>query len=409
MEVESRRGLRGARASLDKGAAGAAVWDVGAGPSMPPSYGSGRTFWKPTGSGPAPPLPSQAPEPAAHTQASSVSLPDGPEAQRPGKDLPVRFSLAGEGGLWLDMRPTTTTTGKSCCVLPLSCDPRVTHPRVCSPESSPRGLSSWLFPCPTLGAWQAGPPRLVTRIQVLAAELVPLVLVICGQDDGPPGSEDPEHDDHKGQPRPRVPRKRGHISPKSRPVANSTLLGLLAPPGEAWGVLGQPPNRPNHSPPPSAKVKKIFGWGDFYSNIKTVALNLLVTGKIVDHGNGTFSVHFRHNATGQGNISISLVPPSKAVEFHQEQQIFIEAKASKIFNCRMEWEKVERGRRTSLCTHDPAKVCSRDHAQSSATWSCSQPFKVVCVYIAFYSTDYRLVQKIKAWRSPTLGSRHPDG
>uniref|UniRef100_A0A8C9AWN6 Neurexophilin 3 n=1 Tax=Prolemur simus TaxID=1328070 RepID=A0A8C9AWN6_PROSS len=221
-----------------------------------------------------------------------------------------------------------------------------------------------------------------------------LYLVICGQDDGPPGSEDPEHDDHEGQPRPRVPRKRGHISPKSRPMANSTLLGLLAPPGEAWGVLGQPPNRPNHSPSPSAKVKKIFGWGDFYSNIKTVALNLLVTGKIVDHGNGTFRVHFRHNATGQGNISISLVPPSKAVEFHQEQQIFIEAKASKIFNCRMEWEKVERGRRTSLCTHDPAKICSRDHAQSSATWSCSQPFKVVCVYIAFYSTDYRLVQKL---------------
>ncbi|XP_011901598.1 PREDICTED: neurexophilin-3 isoform X1 [Cercocebus atys] len=230
-----------------------------------------------------------------------------------------------------------------------------------------------------------------------------LYLVICGQDDGPPGSEDPERDDHKGQPRPRVPRKRGHISPKSRPMANATVLGLLAPPGEAWGILGQPPNRPNHSPPPSAKVKKIFGWGDFYSNIKTVALNLLVTGKIVDHGNGTFSVHFRHNATGQGNISISLVPPSKAVEFHQEQQIFIEAKASKIFNCRMEWEKVERGRRTSLCTHDPAKICSRDHAQSSATWSCSQPFKVVCVYIAFYSTDYRLVQK-----GPSLLSRDRD-
>nr|XP_042138603.1 neurexophilin-3 isoform X1 [Peromyscus maniculatus bairdii] len=234
-----------------------------------------------------------------------------------------------------------------------------------------------------------------------------LYLVICGQEDGPPGSEDPEHDDHEGQPRPRVPRKRGHISPKSRPLANSTLLGLLAPPGEAWGVLGQSPNRPKQSPLPATKVKKIFGWGDFYSNIKTVALNLLVTGKIVDHGNGTFSVHFRHNATGQGNISISLVPPSKAVEFHQEQQIFIEAKASKIFNCRMEWEKVERGRRTSLCTHDPAKICSRDHAQSSATWSCSQPFKVVCVYIAFYSTDYRLVQK--AFAVPVTTFHHQPG
>nr|KAF6457947.1 neurexophilin 3 [Rousettus aegyptiacus] len=231
-----------------------------------------------------------------------------------------------------------------------------------------------------------------------------LYLVTCGQDDGPPGSEDPERDDHESQPRPRIPRKRGHISPKSRPMANSTLLGLLAPPGEAWGVLGQPPSRPNHTPSPSAKVKKIFGWGDFYSNIKTVALNLLVTGKIVDHGNGTFSVHFRHNATGQGNISISLVPPSKAVEFHQEQQIFIEAKASKIFNCRMEWEKVERGRRTSLCTHDPAKTCSRDHAQSSATWSCSQPFKVVCVFIAFYSTDYRLVQKRPRGSGPATES-----
>lgn len=242
--------------------------------------------------------------------------------------------------------------------------------------------------------WEQGPELLGpwgTGLS-LSCQLPPQV--IYGQDDGPPGSEDPEHDDHESQPRPRMPRKRGHISTKSRPMANSTLLGLLAPPGEAWGVLGQPPNRPNHSPPPSAKVKKIFGWGDFYSNIKTVALNLLVTGKIVDHGNGTFSVHFRHNATGQGNISISLVPPSKAVEFHQEQQIFIEAKASKIFNCRMEWEKVERGRRTSLCTHDPAKTCSRDHAQSSASWSCSQPFRVVCVYIAFYSTDYRLVQKV---------------
>ncbi|XP_045344428.1 neurexophilin-3 isoform X1 [Leopardus geoffroyi] len=247
---------------------------------------------------------------------------------------------------------------------------------------------------PALWGPPSSPQGLPATQMLPRSELVSLALVIYGQDDGPPGSEDPERDDHENQPRPRMPRKRGHLSPKSRLVANSTLLGLLAPPGEAWGVLGQPPNRPNHSPPPSAKVKKIFGWGDFYSNIKTVALNLLVTGKIVDHGNGTFSVHFRHNATGQGNISISLVPPSKAVEFHQERQIFIEAKASKIFNCRMEWEKVERGRRTSLCTHDPAKTCSRDHAQSSATWSCSQPFKVVCVYIAFYSTDYRLVQKV---------------
>ncbi|KAM9003882.1 neurexophilin-3 [Antechinus flavipes] len=221
-----------------------------------------------------------------------------------------------------------------------------------------------------------------------------LYLVICGQDESPHGSDDPERDDAEGQPRSRVPRKRGHLSPKSRQITSSTLLGLLAPPGESWGDPGQPPAHSHHSAASPAKLKKIFGWGDFYSNIKTVALNLLVTGKIVDHGNGTFSVHFQHNATGQGNISVSLVPPSKAVEFHQEQQIFIEAKASKSFNCRVEWEKVDRGRRTSLCTHDPAKTCSRDHTQSSATWNCSKPFKVICIYIAFYSTDYRLVQKV---------------
>ncbi|KAL4822123.1 hypothetical protein H8958_016606, partial [Nasalis larvatus] len=157
-------------------------------------------------------------------------------------------------------------------------------------------------------------------------------------------------------------------------VQGSLYLGCWP----AWGGLGHswgPPNRPNHSPPPSAKVKKIFGWGDFYSNIKTVALNLLVTGKIVDHGNGTFSVHFRHNATGQGNISISLVPPSKAVEFHQEQQIFIEAKASKIFNCRMEWEKVERGRRTSLCTHDQPRSAPETTLRAQPPGAAPSPSK----------------------------------
>lgn len=66
----------------------------------------------------------------------------------------------------------------------------------------------------------------------------------------------------------------------------------------------------------TGKFKKMFGWGDFHSNIKTVKLNLLITGKIVDHGNGTFSVYFRHNSTGQGNVSVGLVPPTKAVEFH---------------------------------------------------------------------------------------------
>ncbi|NXS03629.1 NXPH3 protein, partial [Oxylabes madagascariensis] len=139
--------------------------------------------------------------------------------------------------------------------------------------------------------------------------------------------------------------------------------------------------------------QKLLGWGDFYSNIKTVKLNLLITGKVVDHGNGSVSVFFQHNSTGRGNISLSLVPPSKALEFDLEQQIFIEAKESKVFNCRVEWERVARGTKTSLCTFDPAKTCSQEHTQSRAAWRCSQPFRAVCVYITFYSSDYRLVQK----------------
>ncbi|NWS29825.1 NXPH1 protein, partial [Polioptila caerulea] len=146
--------------------------------------------------------------------------------------------------------------------------------------------------------------------------------------------------------------------------------------------------------PASGRPQKLFGWGDFYSNIKTVKLNLLITGKVVDHGNGTVNVFFQHNSTGHGNISVSLVPPTKAVEFYLEQQIFIEAKESKVFNCRVESEQVARARKTSLCTFDPAKTCSQEHTQSRAAWLCSQPFRAVCVYITFYSSDYRLVQKV---------------
>ncbi|NXM86398.1 NXPH3 protein, partial [Oenanthe oenanthe] len=144
----------------------------------------------------------------------------------------------------------------------------------------------------------------------------------------------------------------------------------------------------------SGRLQKLFGWGDFYSNIKTVKLNLLITGKVVDHGNGTVSVFFQHNSTGRGNISVSLVPPSKAVQFDLEQQIFIEAKESKVLNCRVESEQVARARKTSLCTFDPAKTCSQEHTQSRAAWLCSQPFRAVCVYITFYSSDYRLAQKV---------------
>ncbi|CAL8355977.1 unnamed protein product [Arctogadus glacialis] len=158
----------------------------------------------------------------------------------------------------------------------------------------------------------------------------------------------------------------------------------------------------------TGKFKKMFGWGDFHSNIKTVKLNLLITGKIVDHGNGTFSVYFRHNATGQGNVSVGLVPPTKAVEFRgqpppqhhhhhpppPQQQTALEAKATKLFNCRVEYEKVERGTRNTLCAHDPSQSCSQDQTQSHVSWLCSKPFKVICIFITFYSTDYKLVQKV---------------
>ncbi|XP_010865191.1 neurexophilin-2 [Esox lucius] len=144
----------------------------------------------------------------------------------------------------------------------------------------------------------------------------------------------------------------------------------------------------------TGKFKKMFGWGDFHSNIKTIKLNLLITGKIVDHGNGTFSVYFRHNSTGLGNVSVSLVPPSKVVEFEIAQQSTLETKDSKAFNCRIEYEKTDRNKKTALCSFDSSKVCYQEQTQSHVSWLCSKPFKVICIYIAFYSVDYKLVQKV---------------
>ena len=173
----------------------------------------------------------------------------------------------------------------------------------------------------------------------------------------------------------------------------------------------------------TGKFKKMFGWGDFHSNIKTVKLNLLITGKIVDHGNGTFSVYFRHNSTGQGNVSVSLVPPTKIVEFDvAAQQSVIDAKDSKSFNCRIEYEKVEKGAKNTLCNFDPSKTCYQEQTQSHVSWLCSKPFKVICIFISFYSTDYKLVQKVcpdynyhsdtpyfpSGWRSSTLTYKKTD-
>ncbi|XP_062382563.1 neurexophilin-1-like [Sardina pilchardus] len=144
----------------------------------------------------------------------------------------------------------------------------------------------------------------------------------------------------------------------------------------------------------SGKFQKMFGWGDFYSNIKTVRLNLLVTGKLVDHHNGTFSVYFRHNSTGEGNVSVSLVPPGKALEFDLERQSVVYPKDSKTFTCRVDYEKAERSKRTLPCNYDPSKTCLQQQTQSHISWLCSRPLRVICIYISFYSTDYRLVQKV---------------
>ncbi|XP_066423263.1 neurexophilin-3 [Molothrus aeneus] len=251
------------------------------------------------------------------------------------------------------------------------------------------------------------------------------LLVFCAPEEPGKGAD-------PGEPRARgrAPKLRELLSPKPlpglspAPPQNRTLLGPgsgsrelgaapvnrpgpelgAAPVNRAGLELGAAPvNRPGPELGPRAqrdarpapgRLQKLFGWGDFYSNIKTVKLNLLITGKVVDHGNGSVNVFFQHNSTGHGNISVSLVPPTKAVQFDLEQQIFIEAKESKVFNCRVESEQVARARKTSLCTFDPAKTCSQEHTQSRAAWLCSQPFRAVCVYITFYSSDYRLVQKV---------------
>ncbi|XP_034049565.1 neurexophilin-1-like [Thalassophryne amazonica] len=144
----------------------------------------------------------------------------------------------------------------------------------------------------------------------------------------------------------------------------------------------------------TSKFSRMFSWGDFYSNIKTVKLNLLIMGKIVDHGNGSLGVYFHHNSTGVGNVSVSLVPPLKEVEFDLERQSVVNPKDSKTFSCRVDYEKTERSKKVMLCNYDPSKTCAREQTQNHVIWMCSKPFQVICIYVSFYSTDYRLVQKV---------------
>uniref|UniRef100_A0A3B4FYK8 Neurexophilin 4 n=1 Tax=Pundamilia nyererei TaxID=303518 RepID=A0A3B4FYK8_9CICH len=155
--------------------------------------------------------------------------------------------------------------------------------------------------------------------------------------------------------------------------------------------LYRPP--PKSKPPAktSPKAKKILGWGDFYFNVKTVKFSLLVTGKIVDHINGTFSVYFRHNSSRLGNISVSIVPPSKAVGWEKQQQDMMMVTE---LNCRIEYQRTNRSKKTKPCMYDPGQTCYSENTQSQAAWICAKPFKVICIFIAFTGTDYRLVQKV---------------
>uniref|UniRef100_A0A3Q3N195 Neurexophilin 4 n=1 Tax=Mastacembelus armatus TaxID=205130 RepID=A0A3Q3N195_9TELE len=147
-----------------------------------------------------------------------------------------------------------------------------------------------------------------------------------------------------------------------------------------------PPQIPKPPAKTSPKAKKILGWGDFYFNVKTVKFSLLVTGKIVDHINGTFSVYFRHNSSRLGNISVSIVPPSKTVRWEVQ-----DPSTSSTFP---DQQKTNRSKKTKPCMYDPGQTCYSENTQSQAAWICAKPFKVICIFIAFTGTDYRLVQKV---------------
>uniref|UniRef100_A0A8C7WU37 Neurexophilin n=1 Tax=Oryzias sinensis TaxID=183150 RepID=A0A8C7WU37_9TELE len=187
------------------------------------------------------------------------------------------------------------------------------------------------------------------------------------------------------------------VTQSFKPASRSTVTDSKQGFG-SWSSHSNPSRKMKHQPGLKfhgmSKLSRTLNWGDFYSNIKTVKLNLLIIGKIVDHGNGSLGVYFRHNSTGVGNVSVSLVPPLKELEFDLERQSVVNPKDSKTFNCRVDFEKTESSRKVMLCNYDPSKTCDQEQTQSHVTWMCSKPFQVICVYVSFYGTDYRLVQKV---------------
>ncbi|XP_061128586.1 neurexophilin-2-like [Syngnathus typhle] len=230
------------------------------------------------------------------------------------------------------------------------------------------------------------------------------------------------------------------ISTKYKSPAHGSL-GPYGWPQNFSQALDQHQSKPHSKVPP--KAKKILGWGDFYFNVKTLKFSLLVTGKIVDHINGTFSVYFRHNSSHLGNISVSIVPPSKAVglevldprvpsiqtrnsvllsdlashfqstsstspDWHKQQQKQQDLMVTTELNCRIEYQRTNRSKKTKPCMYDPGQTCYSENTQSQAAWICAKPFKVICIFIAFTGTDYRLVQKVCPDRNfqPDQGQQH---
>lgn len=232
-------------------------------------------------------------------------------------------------------------------------------------------------------------------------------------------------------------------APKSPDGLGPSRAWSWAWPVNHTGALARPaPRAPRKPSVKAARAKKIFGWGDFYFRVHTLKFSLLVTGKIVDHVNGTFSVYFRHNSSSLGNLSVSIVPPSKRVEFggvwlpgpapHALQStLALEGviprlgpplglagsapglggalggalagplggalgvpKESRAFNCHVEYEKTNRARKPRPCLYDPSQACFTEHTQSQAAWLCAKPFKVICIFVSFLSFDYKLVQKV---------------
>ncbi|KAJ8016306.1 hypothetical protein DPEC_G00005820 [Dallia pectoralis] len=198
---------------------------------------------------------------------------------------------------------------------------------------------------------------------------------------------------------------------KQRPKKFQFTSGKRRPSGPMFvGPYGQWQSQILSKPKPPVKTpikaKKTFGWGNFYLNIKTNKFSLLATGNIVDHTNGTFSVYFRHNSSRLGNISVSIVPPSKPVAWEDVGSAELKSRnraqstayehqpEMKALNCRVKYQRNDDAKKTKPCLYDPSQTCYLEQIQSHAVWICAKPFKVICIFISFLSTDYNLAQKV---------------